>query len=263
LISPNSDDAFQAGKSLVSLNPPAWKAISGIPSDQIETESGLWTWSTAYPLKVNDTSAVVDLPHWLVVSQLPANQLRMIRKGAWTAVGINTLILLLLFGVLSAWLARALSGRARALVDATRAHVEAEAAKRLSEVHQRFRLVAEANATGLLVVDSAGRIVLTNPALERMFGYTREELVGQPMEMLLPESERGRHGELRADYLKSPQPRPMGAGRDLHGRRRDGSILPVEISLSSFTENGERFILKTAVEEMKFAGKSGRLRDQR
>jgi len=166
----------------------------------------------------------------------------MIRKGAWRAVGINTLILLALFGLLCAWLARALSGRARAQVEATRAQAEAAAATRLSEVHQRFRLVVEANATGLLVVDSGGRIVLTNPALERMFGYAREELVGQPMETLLPESERGRHSALRTDYMRAPVPRPMGAGRDLHGRRKDGSILPVEISLSSFTENGQQYV---------------------
>jgi protein-histidine pros-kinase len=202
----------------------------------------MWTWSTVFPLKVSDNRAVADVPHWLVVSHLPDSQLAMIRKGAWTAIGINTLILLALFALLCAWLARALSGRARAQMEVTRAQAEAAAATRLSEVHQRFRLVVEANATGLLVVDSGGRIVLTNPALERMFGYAREELVGQPMETLLPESERGRHSALRTDYMSAPVPRPMGAGRDLHGRRKDGSILPVEISLSSFTENGQQYV---------------------
>jgi PAS domain S-box-containing protein len=242
LVSPNQDDVFKPERTLARVNPPAWKAISSIPSGQVETGSGLWTWSTAYPLKINDDRAIADIPHWLVVAELPESQLAMLRRGAWTAVGINTLILLLLFGFLSAWLARALTGRARALVDATRAHAEAEAAKRLAEVHQRFRLVVEANATGLLVVDNGGRIVLTNPALERMFGYAHEELVGQPMEILLPESERGHHGALRDDYIRDPKPRPMGSGRELHGRRRDGSVLPVEISLSSFTENGVRFV---------------------
>lgn len=242
LVSPNPEMAFQNQKSLPGINPEAWKAIAAIPSGQVETGSGLWTWSTAYPLKIDGNRAVADIPHWLVVAQLPPSQLTMIRKGAWTAVGINTLILLLLFGFLSAWLARALSGRALAWVEAARAQTETAAAKRLAEVHQRFRLVVEANTSGLLVVDSGGRIVLTNPALERMFGYTREELIGQPMEMLLPESERSRHGGLRAEYLRAPQPRPMGSGRDLHGQRRDGSVLPVEISLSTFSENGETFI---------------------
>jgi PAS domain S-box-containing protein len=246
LVSPNADEAwgfmFQNRKTLGSVYPDAWKAITSIPSGQVENASGMWTWSTVFPLKVSDNRAVADVPHWLVVSHLPDSHLAMIRKGAWTAVGINTVILLALFGLLCAWLARALSGRARAQVEATRAQAEAAAATRLAEVHQRFRLVVEANATGLLVVDSGGRIVLTNPALERMFGYAREELVGQPMETLLPESERGRHSALRSDYMRAPVPRPMGAGRDLHGRRKDGSILPVEISLSSFTENDQQYV---------------------
>jgi PAS domain S-box-containing protein len=246
LVSPDSEDAwgfmFQSNRTMGRVYPDAWKAISSIPSGQVEDASGLWTWSTVYPLKASENRAFSETPHWLVVSHLPGSQLEMTRKGAWTTVAISALVLLALFGVLSAWLARALSGRARALVEAALAHAEAEAANRLSEAQQRFRLVVEANATGLLVVDGGGRIVLTNPALERMFGYAREELIGQPMEILLPESERHRHGELREGYLRAPLPRPMGAGLDLHGRRRDGSILPVEISLSSFVENGQQYV---------------------
>ncbi|MDP2835348.1 MAG: PAS domain S-box protein [Pseudomonadota bacterium] len=239
LVSPDSEDTFgfmfQRQKTLGSVYPEAWRAITSIPSGQVENASGLWTWSTVYPLKVSDSRTIADIPNWLVVSHLPASQLALIRQGAWTTIGVNTLILLVLFGVLSAWLARALTGRARA-------QAEAETAKRLAEVHHRFRLVVEANATGLLVADSGGIIVLANPALARMFGYAKEELIGQPMEILLPESEQQKHAGLRANYLRAPLPRPMGAGRDLHGRRKDGSILPVEISLSSFTENGRQFV---------------------
>lgn len=246
LVSPNSEDAwgfmFQREKTLGGAHPDAWKAISSIPSGQIEDASGLWTWSTVYPLKVDDNRAVTEIPRWLVVSHLPDKQLAMLRKGAWTAVGVNTLVLLALFGVLSAWLARALSGRAHALVEATRARAETEAAKRIAEAQQRFRLVVEANATGLLVVDDGGRIVLTNPALERMFGYASEELVGQPMEMLLPVAERPAHVALREGYTRTPLPRAMGSGRDLHGRRKDGGILDVEISLSAFVEKGQQFV---------------------
>lgn len=239
LVSPDSEDAFgfmfKSQKTLGSVHPEAWRAITSIPSGQVENASGLWTWSTVYPLKVSDSRTIADIPNWLVVSHLPASQLALIRKGAWTTIGVNTLILLALFGVLSAWLARALTGRARA-------QAEAETAKRLAEAHRRFRLVVEANATGLLVVDGGGIIVLVNPALARMFGYAKEELIGQPMEILLPESEHQRHVGLRANYMRAPLPRPMGAGRDLHGRRKDGSILQVEISLSSFTENGQPFV---------------------
>lgn len=102
--------------------------------------------------------------------------------------------------------------------------------------------MVEANTAGLLVVDAGGRIVLANPALEKMFGYEPDELLGQPMEILLPEPERPRHVELRERYIQAPLPRPMGAGRDLHGRRKNGGILPVEISLSSFVENGQQYV---------------------
>jgi PAS domain S-box-containing protein len=165
-----------------------------------------------------------------------------IRKDAWTAVGIYTLILLILFGILAAWLARALSSRTRAEVEAAKALVTAEEANRLAEAQNRFRLVVEANTNGLLVADRSSRIVLVNPALERMFGYEPGEMLGQPLEILLPENVKWLHGEQFSNFMDAPVARPMGSGRDLNGRRKDGSVFPVEISLSPFTENGERFV---------------------
>jgi len=93
-----------------------------------------------------------------------------------------------------------------------------------------------------LVVNDKGRIEMTNPALERMFGYEHDELFGKPMETLLPEEERERHERHRAGYARAPEARPMGVGRDLHGLRKDGSVVPVEISLSSFMEDGRRYV---------------------
>ncbi len=248
LVSPKPDEAwgfmFQRRDTLAARNPVAWEAISAIPTGQVEggAEGGLWTWSTAYPLKVRDNSVVTDVPHWLVVTHLPDNQLALIRQDAWITVGASALVMLLLFGALTAWLSHALVGRTRARVEAARAQAEAKAANRLYEAQKRFRLVVEANANGLLVVNDKGRIEMANPALERMFGYGQGELIGQPMEVLLPESERGRHEQYRAGYMRSPEARPMGAGRDLHGRRKDGGVVPIEISLSSFVENGRRYV---------------------
>jgi protein-histidine pros-kinase len=102
--------------------------------------------------------------------------------------------------------------------------------------------VVEANTNGLLVADRIGRIVLANPALERMFGYDPGEMLGQPLQILLPETVKGLHGEQFSNYMDAPAARPMGSGRELNGRRKDGSVFPVEISLSPFTENGERFV---------------------
>jgi PAS domain S-box-containing protein len=81
-------------------------------------------------------------------------------------------------------------------------------------------------------VDRDGRILLLNLVTEKLFGYTREELLGQPVEILVPDALRGGHGQHRARYWAHPVTRPMGSGLPLRGRCKDGSSFPVEISLS-------------------------------
>ncbi|MBX3468505.1 MAG: PAS domain S-box protein [Planctomycetes bacterium] len=90
----------------------------------------------------------------------------------------------------------------------------------------------EAAPDAIVVVDHAGRIVIVNQLTERLFGYARAELVGQPVELLVPDRYRARHVADRDRYFADPRTRPMGAGRELTGRRRDGSEFAVEISLS-------------------------------
>jgi two-component system, cell cycle sensor histidine kinase and response regulator CckA len=101
--------------------------------------------------------------------------------------------------------------------------------------------ILEAASEGILVVDQNGSIVSVNGRIEAMFGCSREELLGAPVEVLLPERLRSGHGGHRATYFLDPHVRPMGRGRDLLARRRDGREFPVEISLSYVqTENGVR-----------------------
>ena len=84
----------------------------------------------------------------------------------------------------------------------------------------------------IVVVDTAGSIVIANGLAEKMFGYSREELIGQPIELLVPERFRGGHVGYRTNYFREPRTRPMGEGRELAGRRKDGTEFTVEISLS-------------------------------
>ena len=109
------------------------------------------------------------------------------------------------------------------------------------QTERRFRELLEAAPDAIIEVDREGRIVLLNLVTEKMFGYTREELLGKPVEILVPEALRGGHAQHRADYWDHPVTRPMGSGLSLRGRRKDGSSFPVEISLSPVkTEDGFR-----------------------
>jgi PAS domain S-box-containing protein len=96
----------------------------------------------------------------------------------------------------------------------------------------RFRELFEAAPDAIIEVDGDGRIVLLNRVTEQLFGYSREELLGQRVETLVPDSFRPQHRQQRVRYHSHPSRRPMGIGMTLEGQRKDGSRFPVEISLS-------------------------------
>jgi PAS domain S-box-containing protein len=95
-----------------------------------------------------------------------------------------------------------------------------------------LRGLLESAPDGIVVVDTSGAIVLVNTQTQKMFGYEERELIGQPVEVFLPDRWRARHVEHRQEYFQNPATRPMGIGLSLAGRRHDGSEFPVEISLS-------------------------------
>ncbi len=111
---------------------------------------------------------------------------------------------------------------------------------------EKFRLAVEASPSGILLVDQSGQIVLVNSHIEKLFGYGREELIGRPVEILVPERFAGRHPEHRAKFLAAPTARAMGVGRELFGRRKDGNEFPVEIGLSPI-QTAEGMLVLAAV----------------
>ena len=116
-----------------------------------------------------------------------------------------------------------------------------EEALRRSEA--RARALFEAASEGVVVVDRRGRIVSVNGKTEELFGYPRAELLGEPVEMLMPERYREAHPRHRNEYFVNPRVRSMGRGLDLAGRRRDGSEFPIEVSLSHIeTDEGPQAV---------------------
>ncbi|ALP53044.1 hypothetical protein Tel_07680 [Candidatus Tenderia electrophaga] len=106
-----------------------------------------------------------------------------------------------------------------------------------------LRQLIDATPIGLVVVSRDGHIMVTNTELEHQFGYSRAELLGKQVEMLLPERYQNSHHGLRGDYSRTPQKRPMGIGRELFGRRKDGMEFPIEIGLNPIeTETGPAVI---------------------
>lgn len=102
----------------------------------------------------------------------------------------------------------------------------------LKRAEERFRNLLESAPDAMVIVDAGGIIMLVNARAEKMFGYTREELLGEPVEMLVPEAARGLHRGHRDAYMAAPRSRPMGAGLELSARRKGGEEFPVEISLA-------------------------------
>jgi protein-histidine pros-kinase len=112
-----------------------------------------------------------------------------------------------------------------------------------------FRGLLEAAPDGMVIVDRDGIITLVNAQVEQLFGYARSELIGEPVEILVPDRFSGMHMAFRNGYVSEPRNRPMGLAGDLHARRKDGSEFPVEVTLSPL-ETEEGLLVSAAVRDI-------------
>jgi PAS domain S-box-containing protein len=127
---------------------------------------------------------------------------------------------------------------------------------------QRFRLVVEASPNAIVLVDSKGLIAMVNQQTEQMFGHTRQELLGQPVELLLPMDLRHGHMAFRRGYQDNPEPRRMGNNRDLFGQHRDGRLIPLEVGLSPIRSGEETLVQAVIIDISERKAAEQRLRDQ-
>jgi len=115
-------------------------------------------------------------------------------------------------------------------------------------VELRLRAAVESSPSGLLMTDAQGNVVLMNREVERLFGYSREELLGRPVETVIPGRFRAGHTGYRGGFMADPKVRAMGAGRDLYGLRKDGEEVPIEIGLTPVATEEGMFVLASVVD---------------
>jgi PAS domain S-box-containing protein len=117
-----------------------------------------------------------------------------------------------------------------------------------SHLESLFRQIVEAAPDAMVMIDGRGRVAMVNAQAEHVFGYARNEILEQPIEMLVPERFRRGHPELRASFFERPRRRAMAAGRDLYGVRKDGSEFPVEVGLNPIATDDGPMLLSTIVD---------------
>jgi PAS domain S-box-containing protein len=159
-----------------------------------------------------------------------------------------------------------LRDKSAALIEERKSRRDAESALEQTAQRERlftekFRLAVEACPSGMIMVDRAGNMVLVNTEVERLFGYPRDELMGRSVDILVPERLRGQHGRHRDAFTRVPETRRMFAGRDLFGRRRDGTEFPVEVGLNPI-HTSEGLLVLAVIVDVSERKRMDRLKDE-
>jgi len=228
-----------AAPSFPQAHPEAWAVVrAGLPSDRerVVAEDGQLFVFSAVAVSAAARGVAMPGSPWILIAQASEAALAA-RRGALDRRLLEAAAALgLLLAVVSWLVARQWDAR-----------LAAQHATAASE--RRFGSLLESAPDAIVVSDLQGRIVLVNAQAERLFGYRRDELLDQPVERLVPARYQGGHVRHREGYLAKPHPRPLGEGLDLRALRKDGSEIPVAISLSPVA-SGDQTLIFSDVRDM-------------
>jgi PAS domain S-box-containing protein len=238
-----------------------WEEVLASGSGSLKSPDGLWSWETLSPVEIFFRS-IQRLPGQMVAfDQLTSNDFSLtfmahrppgilsdVRNENRFLISLGIIFIL---SVYSLSLIFYLTGQARARraeVSAKYAMERASNMARMKELEERFHRLVEASSIGQIVVDSDGRIEITNPAAEQMLGYEKGELEGLKVDVLLPAGLQQKHVHLREQFMQAPETRGMGVGRKLQAVRKDGSTVPVEVGLNPYSDHGRQLILASIID---------------
>lgn len=265
LNAPSQDTQYAtAGRNSADFadsSPAIWNQVATRNTGKMEAKDGLWTWTTlkpesifqmmrqAFPQNSPGIDRLVSDDFQLtLLAHRPVEFLLEVRRDSRMLASLGTLLGVAIYG-LSMFLY--LSGHVRARraeLHTGLAVARAEHIERVRTLEERFHRLFEVSSVGQLVVNEDGRVEVANLAAEQLLHYAAGELKGLSVDDLLPDGQRVRHAQLRAQYLKSPDARKMGEGRRLEALTKDGTRISVEIGLNPYDDDGRLLILVTIID---------------
>ena len=242
-------------------DPKVRERVLASNTGSLELEDGLWSWKKLSPFaafkrlsrvfpehQVSFDQMISDDFSLKLVAHRPPSSLTGVRSENLFLISMGVIIVL---SVYCLSLIFYLNGRARvrqAEVEAAHALARASGMARMKELEERFHRLVDASSIGQLVVDSDGRIEISNLAAERILGHERGELEGSLVDALLPVSLQEKHVHHRKQFMQAPEARMMGVGRELEAIRKDGSHIPVEVGLTPYMDHDRQLILVSLID---------------
>lgn len=247
--------------SLPASYPIVWKSISASETGHLDLSYGMWTWNRISsfdnligfkPNKVEVKSGIdkhIEGEFSLIfVVQRPLSFLLDMRSSIRASTFAGVFVALVVYGISLYFYLRGNFRAQTAELEASFARGHAANMTRLKEQEERFHRLVESSGVGQLVIDSEGKIEISNATVEQMLGYDKSDLAGSKVEKLLPVDKQQGHSDLRQEYMQNPQARKMGEGRELEALRKDGTTIPVEIGLNPYTDQGRMLVLVNVID---------------